>query len=115
MTPVAYTEPALLDESLHPTELLDSVASDPLPSRQDDRAHIEAAIWQCLRDHGRVHIALVRPYITRDVWPPMLGAAISGWATRHGECVGAEPNGDTKSGNGAKLARVWRLREASRG
>lgn len=109
----AYTEPALLDESLHPTDLLDSVAGHWLPARQDDRAVIEAAIERSLAEVGEVHISHVRARLSRPVTPHMLGAVISAWATRHGECIGVEPNGDTKSGNGAKLAKVWRLREVA--
>lgn len=110
-----YTEPALLDESLHPTDLLDAVAADPLPSRQDDRGLIEAAIAASLAEHGVVHISHVREALARiaggrEVAHFMLGAVISGWAVQHGEHVGWMPNGDTKSGNGAKPARVWRLR-----
>lgn len=104
-----FAEPDLF-ESAHPTALLDAVAGHWLPSRQDDRAHIEAAIQASLRQHGVVHISYVREHITRDVEPHMLGAVISGWAVRHGEPVGWAPNGDTKSGNGAKPARVWRAK-----
>lgn len=110
----AYTEPALLDESLHPTALLDAVAADPLPSRQDDRAHIEAAIRECARRNGGlVTIAWVRPLITRDVWPPMVGSVMSSMRSQMEWTGQYHPNGDTEGRNGAKAARVWRLREAA--
>lgn len=104
-----YTEPTLLDESLHPTDLLDAVAADPLPSRQDDRAHIEAAIRECARRNGGlVTIAWVRPLITRDVWPPMVGAVMSSMRSQM-EWTGQYAQNGGGSGNGAKPARVWRL------
>lgn len=96
--------------SHHPTALLEAVADHWLPARQDDRQVIEAAIARSLAEVGEVHIALVRDRLARPVEPHMLGAVISAWATRHGECIDVRPNGDTKSGNGAKLARVWRLK-----
>lgn len=102
----------LFGTDAHPTQLLDAVASDWLPSREDDRSAIEAAIEASLRDHGEVHIALVRARLTREVAPHMLGAVLSAWAVRHGEPVGWRPNGDTKSGNGAKPSRVWIRRTA---
>lgn len=80
---------------------------DPLPSRIDDAAHIRHAIARSLAVHGEVHISLVRRYITRDVAPHLIGAVINGWSKRHGQFTGWRPNGDTKSGNGAKPAPVW--------
>lgn len=108
----------LFGTDLHPTELLEAIAADPLPSRQDDRALIEAAIAASLRSHGVVHISHVREHLariagTREVAHWMLGSVISAWAVRYGEPIGWEPNGDRKSGNGAKPARVWRERVAS--
>ena len=83
------------------------VHGDPLPSRQDDAAHIRAAIDKALEVHGVVHVSLVRPFITRDVAPHLIGAVLSGWATQHGRFVGYRRNGDTRSGNGNKPAPVW--------
>lgn len=95
----------------HPGVLLDAIAADPLPSRQTDRQHIEAAVNAAAAAHnGIVHISTVRPLLTRNVWQPMLGSVISAMA-RAGrlEWTGDYlPNGGP-SGNGAKPARVWRL------
>lgn len=99
--------------TLHPTALLDAVASDWLPTRQDDRAHIEAAIAACAAEHdGLVHVAWVREHLSRDVAPHMLGAVMHAWAKTSGaRHVDWAPNGDTRSGNGAKPSKVWRIRE----
>lgn len=59
------------------TAVLHAVLHDPLPSRQDDRAHIEAAIRAAAREHdGLVHISTVRQHIKREVFPNMLGAVL---------------------------------------
>lgn len=89
-------------------EVLAAVITDPLPSRQTDRQHIEAAIAACAAAHnGLVTIAHVRPYITRDVWPPMVGAVMHAWARAHGERRGWALNGGP-SRNASKPARVWK-------
>lgn len=98
----------------HPTALLDAIADDPLPSRQDDRAAIELAIRACLALHDVVHISLVRDLLIRNVAPHMLGAVISATVT-HGdfEWTGEYlPNGGP-SRNAAKPAKVWRKKESS--
>lgn len=100
----------------HPTALLDAVAADPLPSRQDDRAHILAAIRAAITEHGGLlHASWVREHITRDVAPHMVGAVMSGYVARtRAEWTGEYlPNGGP-SGNGAKPARVWRIPEEAR-
>ena len=89
--------------------ILHAVMTDPLPSRQTDREHIEAAILACAAEHGGlVTIAWVRPHITRDVWPPMVGAVMSSMRSRM-EWTGTYQPNSGGSGNAAKPARVWRL------
>lgn len=89
--------------------ILAAVHNDPLPSRQTDRQHIEAAILACAAEHGGlVTIAWVRPHITRDVWGPMIGAVMSSMRSRM-EWTGTYHANEGGSGNAAKPARVWRL------
>ena len=90
--------------------VLAAVAADPLPSHQTDREHIEAAIVTSAAEHeGQVCIAWVREHITRDVWPPMIGAAMNAASHSmdwHGDVM---PSGGG-SRNGSKLVRVWQPR-----
>ena len=89
--------------------ILAAVHSDPLPSRQTDREHIEAAVVRAAVEHGGlVTAAWVRPYITRDVWPQMIGQVLR---PRAGflEPTGRHPerNGGG-SGNANKWSNVYR-------
>lgn len=96
----------------HPADLLDAIAADPLPSRQTDRQHIEAAIRTCAEEHdGLVTIAWVRDHITRDVAPHMVGSVMSATVTHGGfEWTGDYLPNSGPSGNAAKPAKVWRIR-----
>jgi len=68
----------LIPRPVHDTPaILHAVMTDPLPSRQTDREHIEAAIRAAAAEHGGfVTAAWVRPHITRDVLPQMVGAVL---------------------------------------
>ncbi len=93
----------------HPTVLLHAISDDPLPARQTDREHITAAIYAAATaNDGYVHIAQVREHITRNVWPPMIGAVMSGMRHKMRWTGAYAPNGGP-SGNGAKPARIWKL------
>ena len=90
--------------------ILAAVVADPLPSHQDDREHIEEAIAVSMAEHdGSLCICWVREHITRDVWPPMIGAAMN--AASHGmDWSGAVMPSGGGSRNGSKLVRVWQPR-----
>ena len=88
--------------------VLAAVHNDPLPSRQTDRAHIEAAVVLCAAAHrGEVHISWLRKYVDRDVMPEMWGAVIH---ARRGflEPAGYHLPSMGGSGNARKLSPVWR-------
>lgn len=93
-------------------DMLAAIAAEPgLPSRHTDREHIEAAVTACAAAHGGlVHISDVRPFITRDVTPHLIGSVISALhSTGHLVSTGEyRPNGGP-SGNANKPARVSRL------
>jgi len=93
----------------HPGELLEAIADDPLPSRQTDRQHIQDAIRTALGEHdGFVTISWVRPHITRNVAPHLIGAVMSAYVRTHDLVWTGEyrPNGGP-AGNAAKPARIW--------
>jgi len=88
--------------------ILHAVMTDPLPARQTDRQHIEAAIRAAAAEHGGyVTAAWVRPHITRDVLPQMVGAVMR----KHGllEPTGRLERNAGGSGNALKWSPVWRL------
>jgi len=90
-------------------DTLAAVRADPLPSRQTDREHIEAAIVASKAEHnGWLCIAWVRPLITRDVWPNMIGGVVGG--ASHGMDEAGTMLSGGGSGNGSKIVRVWRPR-----
>ena len=93
-------------------DTLHAVHTNPLPSAEDDRAHIFAAIRTAAAEHhGEVHAATVRRHLTRDVNPARIGAAF-GALVSQGVLVFAgryERNGGTKSRNGNKPSPVYLL------
>lgn len=89
--------------------ILHAVMTDPLPSRQTDREHIEAAIRVAAAEHGGfVTAAWVRPHITRDVLPQMVGAVLRARAGFLEPTERIERN-EGGSGNALKWSPVWRL------
>ena len=89
--------------------ILHAVMTDPLPSRQTDRQHIEAAIRAAAAEHGGyVTAAWVRPHITRDVLPQMVGAVLRARAGFLAPTERIERN-EGGSGNALKWSPVWRL------
>jgi len=89
--------------------VLAAVHNDPLPSRQTDREHIEAAIRACAAAHGGlVTAAWVRPRILRDVMPQMVGAVLR---PRPGFLVTTDRHpvrNEGGSGNANKWSPVYR-------
>jgi len=89
--------------------ILHAVMNDPLPARQTDRQHIEAAIRQAAAEHGGyVTAAWVRPHITRDVLPQMVGAVLRARAGFLEPTSRIERNAGG-NGNALKWSPVWRL------
>lgn len=98
-------------------DMLAAIDADPsadlLPTRRDDRAAVRRAVAICAAERrGLVHIAYVRPHLPADVAPHVIGAVMSALHTT-GHLVHIpgrfEPNGDVRSGNASKPARVSRL------
>lgn len=88
--------------------ILHAVMTDPLPSRQTDREHIEAAIRAAAAEHGGfVTAAWVRPHITRDVLPQMVGAVMGNGGLL--EPTGRIERNEGGNGNALKWSPVWRL------
>ena len=99
----------LIEREVRDTEaILRSVLTDPLPSRQTDRQVIEAAIRAAAAEHGGfVTAAWVRPHITRDVLPQMVGAVMGNGGLL--EPTGRIERNAGGSGNALKWSPVWRL------
>lgn len=93
-------------------DTLTAVHTNPLPSAEDDRAHIFEAIRTAAAEHhGEVHAATVRRHLTRDVNPARIGAAF-GALVSQGVLVFAgryERNGGVRSRNGNKPSPVYLL------
>ena len=88
--------------------ILHAVMTAPLPSRQTDRQHIEAAIRAAAAEHdGYVTAAWVRPHITRDVLPQMVGAVMGNGGLL--EPTGRIERNEGGNGNALKWSPVWRL------
>ena len=89
--------------------ILHAVLTDPLPARQTDREHIEAAIRAAAAEHGGyVTAAWVRPHITREVLPQMVGAVLRARAGFLEPTSRIERN-EGGNGNALKWSPVWRL------
>lgn len=93
-------------------DVLEAVHADWLPSAEDDRAHIFAAIRAAADEHhGEVHASTVRPYLTRDVHPSRIGAAFAALLAQEVLVPTGryERNGGVKSGNANKPSAVYLL------
>ena len=103
------TSDDVLPLTVHDTPaILHAVLTDPLPARQTDREHIEAAIRAAAAEHGGyVTAAWVRPHITRDVLPQMVGAVMGNGGLL--EPTGRIERNEGGNGNALKWSPVWRL------
>lgn len=93
-------------------DTLTAVHTNPLPSAEDDRAHILAAIRAAADAHqGEVHAATVRQHLTRDVNPSRIGAAFAALIAQKVLVFAGryERNGGVKSGNANKPSPVYLL------
>jgi hypothetical protein len=93
-------------------DTLEAVHSAWLPSAEDDRAHIMAAIKAAADEHhGEVHAATVRQHLTRDVNPSRIGAAFAALIAQKVLVFAGryERNGGVKSGNANKPSPVYLL------
>lgn len=94
------------------TDTLTAVHINWLPSAEDDRAHIMAAIRIAAdTHHGEVHAATVRQHLTRDVNPSRIGAAFAALIAQKVLIPTGryERNGGSKSGNANKPSPVYLL------
>lgn len=95
------------------TETLHAIYEDPHIWSQEDRATVTQACIEVLREHGELHISLVRPKIGDQVAPHRVGANIHGFARRaHLAVIDHRPNGGG-SGNRNKLSPVWARKESA--